>query len=110
VFCGIASDLNEIIGGHPSAGRILEPIKLERLHHSDLWKIINSVTDALGVDIDREYLIRIDQISDGFPHFVHLIGESMFWSMYESEEYLKDVRIEDFNAGITELSRALSPR
>ena len=75
IFCGIASDLNDIIGGHPSAGRILEPIKLDRLHHSDLWKIINSVTDALGINIDREYLIRVGQISDGFPHFVHLIGE-----------------------------------
>jgi uncharacterized protein len=30
VFCGIASDLNDIIGGHPSAGRILGsgPIKV----------------------------------------------------------------------------------
>jgi Cdc6-like AAA superfamily ATPase len=100
VFCGIASDLNDIIGGHPSAGRILEPVKLDRLHHSDLWKIITSVTEALGISIDREYLIRIGQISDGFPHFVHLIGESMFWSMQESAEELEKVRIDDFSAGV----------
>jgi uncharacterized protein len=100
VFCGIASDLNDIIGGHPSAGRILEPIKLDKLHHSDLWKIITSVTEALNIGIEREYLIRIGQISDGFPHFVHLIGESMFWSMQESPNSLEDVRIDDFNAGV----------
>ena len=100
IFCGIASDVNDIIGGHPSAGRILEPIKLERLHHSDLWHIINGVADKLGVKVEREYLIRISQISDGFPHFVHLIGESMFWSLFEADDNLDSVRIEDFQAGI----------
>jgi len=100
VFCGIASDINEIIGSHPSAGRILEPIKLERLNHTDLWQIINGVASKLQISIEREYLIRISQISDGFPHFVHLIGESMFWSLFESSEVCNSIRIDDFQSGI----------
>jgi hypothetical protein len=36
LFCGIAQDVTELLQSHPSAGRILETIKLERLHHSEL--------------------------------------------------------------------------
>ena len=30
IFCGIGSDLTELLGAHPSAGRILEPVELKR--------------------------------------------------------------------------------
>jgi len=100
IFCGIATDINELLESHPSAGRILETIKLDRLNHSDLWRIIEAVAERLGVAVGREVLIRIGQISDGFPHFVHLIGESMFWSMFDAEEVLGEVRREDLKAGV----------
>jgi Cdc6-like AAA superfamily ATPase len=83
IFCGIMHDIAELVQSHGSAGRILETINLERLNHSDLWRIITAVADKLNVGIQREALIRISQISDGFPHYVHLIGESLFWSMYD---------------------------
>jgi uncharacterized protein len=49
IFCGIASDVDELLNSHPSAGRILETIQLERLHHNYLWQIITTVSDKLGV-------------------------------------------------------------
>ena len=100
IFCGIATDINELLESHPSAGRILETIKLDRLNHSHLWRIIEAVAERLGVEVDREVLIRIGQISDGFPHFVHLIGESMFWSMFDAEEVLHEVRRQDLAVGV----------
>jgi hypothetical protein len=100
IFCGIAQDVNELLQSHPSAGRILETIKLERLHHSDLWKILTGVADKLGVEIQREALIRIGQISDGFPHYVHLIGESMFWSMFDDAKPVTRSEARHFKAGI----------
>jgi uncharacterized protein len=39
IFCGIANTVNELVGSHPSAGRILEPIELEKLHHNYLWEL-----------------------------------------------------------------------
>ena len=81
--------MTDLLESHPSAGRILETIKLERLHHSDLWKIITGAGDKLGVEIQKETLIRISQISDGFPHYVHLIGESLFWSMFDDSDPVK---------------------
>lgn len=78
IFCGIGSELDELLGEHPSAGRILETIKLGGLRYDSLWQIITATADKLGVDVEREILIRVGQISDGFPHYVHLIGETMF--------------------------------
>jgi uncharacterized protein len=100
IFCGIAQDITELLQAHPSAGRILETIKLERLHHSDLWKILTVVAEKLGVEIQQEALIRVGQISDGFPHYVHLIGESLFWSMFDDMVGVNKSRASHFKAGI----------
>jgi hypothetical protein len=100
IFCGIASEVDELINSHPSAGRILETVPLERLHHSYLWQIITTVSDKLGIEIDREMLVRISQISDGFPHFVHLIGDTLFWNIYDDPEVSGKASIEQFKASI----------
>jgi uncharacterized protein len=100
IFCGIGSTVNELIGAHPSAGRVLETIQLPRLNHDDLWRIIETVGQKLGVTVDREMLIRIGQLSDGFPHYVHLVGESMFWSINDDTEVVTQVQKRHFADGI----------
>jgi uncharacterized protein len=49
-------------------------IQLERLPHDARWEIIQIPAEKLKIEIDRETLVRIGQISDGFPYCVHLIG------------------------------------
>jgi hypothetical protein len=100
IFCGIGHDLTELLQAHASAGRILETIKLERLHHSDLWQILTAVAGKLGVNVQRDALIRIGQISDGFPHYVHLIGESLFWKMFDDPDEVATSTAEHYKAGI----------
>jgi Cdc6-like AAA superfamily ATPase len=100
IFCGIAQDVTELLQSHPSAGRILETIKLERLHHSDLWKILTAAAEKLAVQIQMETLIRTSQISDGFPHYVHLIGESLFWSMFDDVAEVTKSSAAHYKAGI----------
>lgn len=100
IFCGIASDVDELLNSHESAGRILEAIKLEKLRHDELWKIITSAGDAVGLQIDREMLIRIGQISDGFPHYVHLIGEELFWQSFDDLDQVTSVTRTHYVAAI----------
>ena len=59
ICCGVAQDVSELLHAHPSAGRILENIRLERLHHSDLRKIFTAVSEKLNLAIQQEALIRI---------------------------------------------------
>ena len=100
IFCGIASDVDELLNAHPSAGRILEAIKLERLRHDALWEIITTVTEKVGITIATEMLIRISQISDGFPHFVHLIGDTMLWSVFDDPAVISSIDRNHFRTGI----------
>lgn len=100
IFCGIASTLEELVGEHPSAGRMLEPVKLDRISHSELWNIIETVAKTLNVEIEREALIQISRISDGFPTYVHLIGDSLFWSVFDDPEHISTVRSRHFRQGI----------
>ncbi|MAM09820.1 MAG: hypothetical protein CML23_05050 [Rhizobiaceae bacterium] len=100
IFCGIGTTVDELLGAHPSAGRILETIALEKLHHNYLWEIIGRVADKTGVSVDREMNIRIGQISDGFPHYVHLIGESLFWAAFDDDEVVDQLSRDHFKAGI----------
>lgn len=102
VFCGIGSTVDELIGAHPSAGRILEPIQLHKLHHDDLWKIIETVAEKLSVEVDNNILVRIGQLSDGFPHYVHLVGESIFWQMFDDPNEVVKASRDHFDAAIRE--------
>ncbi len=100
VFCGIGSTVDELLGSHTSVGRRLETVELERLHHDHLWRIITAVSEKLDVEIDREMLIRIGITSDGFPHYVHLIGESLFWKMFDDNEEVRRAGARHYKAGV----------
>jgi hypothetical protein len=100
IFCGITHDVDELLRAHSSAGRILETIELKRLNYSDLWKILTVVAEKLKVEVQREALIRIGQLSDGFPHYVHLIGESLFWSMFDDPNEVTKSNSDHFQAGV----------
>ena len=101
IFCGIGRTVEELIGAHPSAGRVLESIPLPRLHHDELWEIVKTVASKIGVEIDREMLIRIGQLSDGFPHYVHLVAESILWSAFDDTEKIEKLQIRHFKEGIS---------
>jgi uncharacterized protein len=101
IFCGIMHDVDQLLTAHPSAGRIFETIELKRLNHSDLWKILTVVAEKLQVKLQQEALIRVGQVSDGFPHYVHLIGEALFWSMFDDANEAKCSGPEHYKAGIS---------
>jgi len=100
IFCGIMHDVSELLRSHPSAGRILETIELTRLKHSELWQILQVVAEKLKVEVQKETLIRIGQLSDGFPHYVHLIGEDLFWAMFDDPNVVSRSGPEHFKTGI----------
>jgi len=87
IICGIGESLESLLAHHPSVGRHLAPIQLERLPHDARWEIIQIPAEKLKIEIDRETLVRVGQISDGFPYYVHLIGEALFWAVFDDEKY-----------------------
>ena len=88
IICGIGSSVDEMMGAHQSVSRKLETIEVSKISHDELWKIITVAASALGVSVDQKFLIRASILSDGFPHYVHLLAESIFWAMHDDSNVL----------------------
>jgi uncharacterized protein len=110
VMCGIGKTLDEIIGSHLSASRAITPFELAPISFDARWEIINNAADKLGFAVDRKYLIRISQISDGFPYYIHLIAENLFWEIFDHRGTSTNATSTDFHEAITRaISRAEAP-
>jgi Cdc6-like AAA superfamily ATPase len=100
LICGIGQSLEELIGIHLSTDRYLAGVRLEQITHDARWQIIQSACDHFGLDFDRNSIIRIGQISDGFPYYVHLIGERIFWEVFDDANVVSTISIDHYARGI----------
>lgn len=59
------------------------------------------MANETGISVETEALVRISQLSDGFPHYVHLIGEAMFWALYDDPDVYHVITAQHFKAGVS---------
>jgi Cdc6-like AAA superfamily ATPase len=109
IVCGIGDSLDEMIGSHLSTGRYLMPIQLERLSHDARWEIVSSAAKELRISVDENTNIRIGQISDGFPYYVHLIGEKLFWAIFDDAHDVVETVPNLFEIALREASSEAEP-
>ena len=89
IFCGIASSLDQLLDAHHSCYRYLVTVELERLPPPPRFEIILKACQALGVDAEAATLFRVSAISDGFPHYIHLITEKLLWEVFSDANTIK---------------------
>lgn len=91
VFCGIGKSLEDLLLGHASSHRYLHevPLPTPPLNFGGCWQIIDSAASAIGLEVNDDSRLRIAQVSDGFPHYVHLICEKLFWTAFRTDETVK---------------------
>lgn len=110
VMCGIGKTLDEIIGSHLSASRPITAFELPLISFDARWKIITNAADKLGMVVPKEFLIRISQISDGFPYYIHLIAENLFWQIFDHHAVSNEASSQDFHVAIGRaIERAEAP-
>ncbi|MEP2989652.1 MAG: AAA family ATPase [Parasphingorhabdus sp.] len=85
IFCGIAADVESLIGGHYSSGRYIEPINLGPLVIGPIFSILDKACNAFGIQIEKEPRIRSALIVDGYPYFMHLITKNAIEILYEQK-------------------------
>jgi uncharacterized protein len=83
IFCGVGSALDELLDAHHSCYRYLVAVELERLAVQPRLDIIDTAAEAIGVRVEDTSRYRIAVVSDGFPHYVHLITEKLLWEVFE---------------------------
>lgn len=83
VFCGVASNLNDLIGSHDSVERYLKAIELKPLIAESIMDITDFIGGNFQINLNRGQKLRIAQISCGYPHFAHLIMREILNTVYE---------------------------
>lgn len=83
IFCGVASNLEALIGSHESVGRYVSAIRLDPLSDDNIWTISQGIARQFHLEFPRGQLIRIGQIACGYPTFAHLICDEVLNVAYE---------------------------
>jgi hypothetical protein len=100
VFCGIATDIDSLIGSHFSAGRYIEPIELGPLKPGDNFSILQAACDAFDVEVDKEILYRAALIADGYPYFMHLVAQHALEAIYEDKNAKLEITAKIFDEAV----------
>ncbi|HBR21419.1 MAG TPA: hypothetical protein DD713_02435 [Nitrospiraceae bacterium] len=71
---GVADSVDELIDQHQSIERALVQIQMPRMSQSELNEIFDKGLPKLGMTIDDNAKNRISHLSQGLPHYTHLMG------------------------------------
>lgn len=98
VFCGIGKSLDDLLQGHGSSHRYLHEVQLPTppLNIGQRWEIVDTAAGQLGITVNEDSRLRIAQVSDGFPHYVHLICEKLFWIAFRADEEIDELTPVDY--------------
>lgn len=108
IFCGIGDSLDDLFTAHPSAHRYFHTVLLERLPWEPRLEIVDNAAAALSITVDDTTRYRIAKVSDGFPHYIHLVCEKLFWRVYAAGPKLR-VTPDLFEAAIEDAVTSMEP-
>lgn len=74
VLVGVAEDVQQLIHEHESIERALVQVRMPRMSRHELNEIVEPRLKAVDMGIEREALEYISALSQGLPHYAHLIG------------------------------------
>ncbi len=74
VLVGVAESVDTLIAEHESVQRALIQVHMPRMATAELDKIIDHGLQAVGMTIDQNARQRISKLSQGLPHYTHLLA------------------------------------
>jgi hypothetical protein len=107
LIVGVADDLDDLLGKHPSIQRNVVGIHLSLMNESELLNLIRAGEKAADISFDEEVKTRIVALAQGLPYQAQLLclnaGQAAI------EDGAKTVRVEHLARAIDQ-SVALAPR
>lgn len=74
ILVGVADSVDDLIREHQSVERALVQVFMPRMSDEEISQIVNTGLRRLGMTIEPDALQRIVVLSQGLPHYTHLIG------------------------------------
>jgi len=100
ILVGVAPNVVGLIREHASIDRCLTQILLQRMTPDELRDILDRALAALGMTMSEDAKRLVVFLSQGLPHFTHLIGQE---STYEAISNSRDeVEVADVCGGISQ--------
>lgn len=90
LLVGVAHDVDDLIGSHPSIERCLKQIKMPRMSRQELTGILEKGALEVGFKFNPEVIESIVDFSDGFPHYTHLLGKYAAKQALMTDHYAVD--------------------
>lgn len=108
-FTGIGQSLENLLAAHHSCYRYLASVALEPLNWNGRLEIIKAAGEAFGVEVDISTQYRIGAISDGFPHYIHLICEKLFWVVFDDPDEFSKVSVDHYREAVYRAVEDIEP-
>jgi len=74
VLVGVADNVGQLIHEHLSIERALVQVRMPRMSGAELNEIVEKGVEAVGMSIDPQAVARISSLSQGLPHYTHLLA------------------------------------
>lgn len=74
VLVGVADDVSDLISQHKSVERALVQIRMPRMSRAESAEIVTRGLSQLNMTATAEAVTRISGLSQGLPHYTHLLG------------------------------------
>lgn len=108
-FTGIGRSLEDLLAAHHSCYRYLANVALEPLGWDGRLSIVDAAAEALGLTVEASTKYRICAISDGFPHYVHLITEKLLWAANDDHVAVSQTTPAHYLKALTDAVKDIEP-
>lgn len=75
LLVGVADNIGELIGQHPSVERCLRQVRLPRMSEPELLQIVRNGCKVAEMSFTPSVARAIVESSRGFPHYTHLLAK-----------------------------------
>lgn len=98
IMVGVADTVDNLVADHGSVDRALMQIPMPRMSDDELEPILTNAGVKLTMKFSKGALSKIVRLSQGLPHYVHLVGLASVKDALDSG--FKDVDEANVNAGL----------
>ena len=74
IFVGVGKSLSDLLHEHLSISRNIAQVRVDPMEVAELRQIIQKGCETVGLTFENELDLEIAKLSQGYPHYTHLLG------------------------------------
>lgn len=91
IIVGVGDSVDEIIAEHRSIERALDQIQMPRMTRKEVFELLENGASRLGMKFTQQAQLRVALLSQGLPHYAHLLALHAVRHALDSKTYTVEV-------------------